>query len=188
MTVDRSDGDSTISQDEQKAPRSRGFCFPMLAPIYFPLVVELPFVAPECDMLLLGLFVPDDFMFAPVVVDDFVEVDVWCLVCLYIVADAAKGEPARPAITSAAIVSLLFIMKWNSLLHHTGGNLLPAGTVPEVMSIQSDIAMNVRRVPNPLLNRQKRSFASAGIAVERPRHPRGQRTPGPPIPHGVLPT
>jgi hypothetical protein len=29
---------------------------------------------------------------------------------LYIAADAANGEPAKPAIRSAAIVNLLFIM------------------------------------------------------------------------------
>jgi hypothetical protein len=89
---------------------------------------------PPPDMLpdALGFFAPvDDFMLAPVVVDDFVEVEVWCLLCLYIFADAAKGEPARPAITSAAIVSLLFIMRWNSSLRHTDRQPLLASAVPE---------------------------------------------------------
>jgi hypothetical protein len=61
-------------------------------------------------------------MFAPVVAEECIEVDAWCLLCLYIFAEAAKGEPASPAITSAATVSLLFIIMWNSSLDHTGGN------------------------------------------------------------------
>jgi hypothetical protein len=76
-------------------------------------------------------FVPvDDFMFAPVVVDELVEVAALCLVCLYIFADAAKGDPARPAITSAVIVSVLLLMTWNSSLHHPGRQLVAGGAVP----------------------------------------------------------
>jgi hypothetical protein len=75
---------------------------------------------PELALPWFDVLPPVDFMLAPVVVDEFIEDEVGCLL-LCIFADAAKGEAARPAITSVAIVSLLFIM-WNSSLDHTGGN------------------------------------------------------------------
>jgi hypothetical protein len=43
-------------------------------------------------------------MFAPVVIDE------WCLLCLFDFASAAKVEPTSPAIASAPINSLVFIM------------------------------------------------------------------------------
>jgi hypothetical protein len=70
----------------------------------------------------------DDFIFAPVVADEPVEVDVWCLVvCLYVLADATKGDPARPAITSAVIVRLLFVIVRNSSLHSPARQLIAGG-------------------------------------------------------------
>jgi hypothetical protein len=89
----------------------------LVVPVLDVLLPVLGFVAPG-DAFMLAPVV--DFMLAPVVVDELVEVG--CLVCLYVFADAAKGEPASPAMTSAAIVSLLFIIRWNSWLDHTGGN------------------------------------------------------------------
>ena len=104
----------------KRAPRLRGSCLAgrrgltvnhYLGVELLLLVVSVP-----------ALPGPDDFKFAPVVVDDLapavvdelVEVEAGCLVCLYIFADAANGEAASPAITSAAIVNLLLIVTKNS--------------------------------------------------------------------------
>lgn len=95
-------------------------------------------------------FVPvDDFMFAPVVVDELVEVAALCLVCLYVFADAAKGDPARPAITSAVIVSLLFIMTWNSLIASPEGKTCCPRCGSGAMRNVSCIAMRAERPRNP---------------------------------------
>jgi hypothetical protein len=109
---------------QEKAPQDlQGFFFRPVCRSYFPAGVVLGLALPLLELVPLGVVAPvDDFILAPVVVDECVVVDAWGLLCLYIFADAANGEPASPAITSAAIVSLLFTMTWNSSLDHTGGN------------------------------------------------------------------
>lgn len=124
-----------------RGSRRGDLVFGLLRRAYFPLVVGLVLVVPGLAEPGLAFVPVDDFMFAPVVVDELVGVAAWCLVCLYIFADAAKGDPAKPAITSAVIVSLLFIMTWNSSLHHPGGNLLPA------VRFRSDAECLTRRYP-----------------------------------------
>jgi hypothetical protein len=50
-----------------------------------------------------------DFMLAPVVMDE------GCLTCFFDFASAARGEPMSPAMASAPISSLVFIMRMSSL-------------------------------------------------------------------------
>jgi hypothetical protein len=143
----------------------------LFAELYFPLGVVSGLTLPPLDVLppMLAFAPVDDFMLAPVVVDELVEVDVGCL-CLCIFADAAKGEPARPAITSAAIVSLLFIMTWNSSLDHTGGNCRWRA--------------RFQRHYECLITDARCVQSRCGAAPAS----KGATDPGPPIPHGVLPT
>jgi hypothetical protein len=114
---------------DMKSPaKPRGSRRAAFAELYFPLGVVSGLTLPPLEVLppMLAFAPVDDFMLAPVVVDELVEVDVGCL-CLCIFADAAKGEPTRPAITSAAIVSLLFIMTWNSSLDQITREATAAG-------------------------------------------------------------
>jgi hypothetical protein len=69
----------------------------------------------------LAAFPLSDFMFAPVVEEEFMEE--WCLVCFCDFASAARGETTSPATASAPIDSLAFIMRIASF-----GTVMPGET------------------------------------------------------------
>jgi hypothetical protein len=124
----RSSADGGMPHHHKESPAIAGLCSPAHQ-FFVPGAGFLLLVVFDILPCVLAFAPVDDFMFAPVVVDEPVELDVWCLVvcCLYVLADATKGDPARPAITSAVIVRLLFIMVRNSSLHSPGRQLIAGG-------------------------------------------------------------
>jgi hypothetical protein len=52
--------------------------------------------------------VPTGFPDVPKVLDCAAEI--WCVICLYFFASAAKGAPASTAVTSAAIINLVMVV------------------------------------------------------------------------------